>query len=73
MAYANSPELPLNPDEELHTVCWIDSLGLRNCIWPAETIIFLVSRLMSHKSDKVPCCLSILIIKTQTNGAHACS
>ena len=52
----------VHSNEKLHMVYWIDSLGHRNCILPTGTMT-LISRLVSHKGDKVPCCLSPQIIK----------
>ena len=49
-------------------VCWIDSLELRNCIWPIGTIIFM-GMLMFHKSDKVPY-LSSLVVKKSGMCIH---
>ena len=61
----NCPVMSVHSNENPHTVWRIDSSGFWNCICLTGTII-LMSRLMSHKSDRVPCCLSLLVVKIKT-------
>ena len=56
----------VHSDEELHMVCLIDSSGLRNCEWPTVTIILMST--MSHKCDKEPCCMSLVVF--YSTGIH---